>query len=251
MKNRILVVEDEDKLRRVIELQLQSAGYEVDKAGTAEEALRLADRADLVLTDLRLPGMDGLELLSPAAPPGRASSGGGDDGLRHRRERGRGHEGGRHRFPAEAVLARSPDGGDRQGAGVPRPARREPRAARGTRPALRVRQHRGAQPGHAGDLRHHHARGAHARHGAAGRRERRRQGPDRPRHSLPFAAPRPALRQDQLHGHPGKPDGERTVRLRERAPSPAPAPRSRASSSRPTPARCSWTRSATSPAPSR
>ena len=42
-----------------------SAGFEVEKAGTAEEALKLVDRADLILTDLRLPGMDGLELLSP------------------------------------------------------------------------------------------------------------------------------------------------------------------------------------------
>ncbi|HWQ53891.1 MAG TPA: sigma-54 dependent transcriptional regulator [Bryobacteraceae bacterium] len=63
MKKRILVVEDEEKLRRVIELQLVSSGYDVDKAGTAEDALKLADRADLVLTDLRLPGIDGLELL--------------------------------------------------------------------------------------------------------------------------------------------------------------------------------------------
>jgi DNA-binding NtrC family response regulator len=64
VKERILVVEDEEKLRRVIELQLSSAGYEVDKAATAEEAIRLLDRADMVVTDLRLPGMDGLELLS-------------------------------------------------------------------------------------------------------------------------------------------------------------------------------------------
>ncbi len=64
MKHCVLVVEDEAKLRRVIELQLQSAGYEVDKAGSAEEALRLVDRASLVLTDLKLPGMDGLEFLS-------------------------------------------------------------------------------------------------------------------------------------------------------------------------------------------
>ncbi|MFN3322204.1 MAG: sigma-54-dependent transcriptional regulator [Bryobacteraceae bacterium] len=64
MPSRVLVIEDEIKLRRVIELQLQSAGFEVDQAGSAEEGLRLIDRADLVITDLRLPGMDGLELLA-------------------------------------------------------------------------------------------------------------------------------------------------------------------------------------------
>jgi len=64
MKPRILVVDDEEKLRRVIELQLTSAGFDVDKAASAEEALKLAERADLVLTDLKLPGMDGLELLA-------------------------------------------------------------------------------------------------------------------------------------------------------------------------------------------
>ena len=63
MKPRILVVDDEEKLRRVIELQLATAGFEVDKAASAEEALKLVERADLVLTDLKLPGMDGLELL--------------------------------------------------------------------------------------------------------------------------------------------------------------------------------------------
>ncbi len=58
------MVEDEEKLRRVIELQLLSAGLEVDKAASGEEGLRLADRADLILTDLRLPGIDGLELMA-------------------------------------------------------------------------------------------------------------------------------------------------------------------------------------------
>lgn len=64
MKQRILVVEDEEKLRRVIQLQLSSAGFEVDQAGTAEEALPLMDRADLILTDLKLPGMSGLDMLA-------------------------------------------------------------------------------------------------------------------------------------------------------------------------------------------
>ena len=64
MKKRVLVVEDEEKLRRVVELQLVSAGCEVDKAATAEEGVKVVDRADLVLTDLRLPNMDGLGLLA-------------------------------------------------------------------------------------------------------------------------------------------------------------------------------------------
>ena len=64
MKATILVVEDEEKLRRVIELQLKTAGYEVEQAGTAEDALKLADRADVILTDLRLPGQSGVELLN-------------------------------------------------------------------------------------------------------------------------------------------------------------------------------------------
>ena len=39
MKKRILVVEDEEKLRRVLELLLASAGFDVDKAATAEDGL--------------------------------------------------------------------------------------------------------------------------------------------------------------------------------------------------------------------
>ena len=63
MKPNVLIVEDEEKLRRVMELRLSGEGYEVTQAGSAEEALSLAPRADLILSDLRLPGMDGLKLL--------------------------------------------------------------------------------------------------------------------------------------------------------------------------------------------
>ena len=62
-KQTVLVIEDEEKLRRVIGLHLSSDGYGVKAVGTAEEALKLAGDADLVLTDLKLPGMDGLALL--------------------------------------------------------------------------------------------------------------------------------------------------------------------------------------------
>ena len=60
---KILVIEDEEKHRRVLGLHLASKGFEVKAAGTAEEGLKHAADADLVLTDLKLPGMDGLEMM--------------------------------------------------------------------------------------------------------------------------------------------------------------------------------------------
>jgi DNA-binding NtrC family response regulator len=63
MKPTILIVEDEDKLRRVLELQLTAAGYDVWKASNGAEGLRLAGQAALVLTDLQMPGMSGLEMI--------------------------------------------------------------------------------------------------------------------------------------------------------------------------------------------
>ncbi len=60
---RVLLVEDEEKLRRVLSLQLQGSGYEVVQTTSAEEALKLSERADIIVTDLKLPGMDGLSLL--------------------------------------------------------------------------------------------------------------------------------------------------------------------------------------------
>jgi DNA-binding NtrC family response regulator len=61
--SRILIVEDEDKLRRVIQLHLESAGFEILTAANADQAMPLAPSANLVLTDLRLPGMDGLRFI--------------------------------------------------------------------------------------------------------------------------------------------------------------------------------------------
>ncbi len=60
---KVLVIEDEEKQRRVLGLHLSSCGFEVKAAGTAEEALKHAADVDLVLTDLKLPGMDGLAMM--------------------------------------------------------------------------------------------------------------------------------------------------------------------------------------------
>ena len=60
---RILVVEDEEGVRKVITRLLASAGYDVVEAATGEEALeRFAGDVKLVLTDVIMPGMGGAEL---------------------------------------------------------------------------------------------------------------------------------------------------------------------------------------------
>ncbi|MFW6089786.1 MAG: sigma-54-dependent transcriptional regulator [Gemmatimonadota bacterium] len=61
----VLVVEDDDHLRKLLEEELTDAGHAVRAARTAEQAEdRLtAEPADLIVCDLRLPGRDGLELL--------------------------------------------------------------------------------------------------------------------------------------------------------------------------------------------
>jgi DNA-binding NtrC family response regulator len=61
----ILVVDDERTLARAIKAYLQESGYEVEVAGDAETALPLLGslRPDVVITDVRLPGMDGITLL--------------------------------------------------------------------------------------------------------------------------------------------------------------------------------------------
>jgi DNA-binding response OmpR family regulator len=59
---RILVVDDEPQIRRIMRTELTSAGYEVDDAKTGEEALGKVRefRPDLVLLDINMPGMGGL-----------------------------------------------------------------------------------------------------------------------------------------------------------------------------------------------
>jgi DNA-binding NtrC family response regulator len=61
----ILIVEDEAKMRRLLELNLGEDGFTTFSAGDAEAALKLLreNPIDLVLTDLKLPGMNGLEFL--------------------------------------------------------------------------------------------------------------------------------------------------------------------------------------------
>jgi DNA-binding NtrC family response regulator len=64
----ILIIEDEAKMRRLLELNLGDDGFKTLSAGDAETGLKLlaSEPVDLVLTDLKLPGLSGLELLQAA-----------------------------------------------------------------------------------------------------------------------------------------------------------------------------------------
>lgn len=64
-KPKILVVEDQSELRIVFEWALKKGHYEVVTAQSARQALRLLEQKsfDLILTDLAMPGMNGIELI--------------------------------------------------------------------------------------------------------------------------------------------------------------------------------------------
>ncbi len=213
MKNCVLVVEDEDKLRRVIELQLRSCGYDVEQAGTAEEGLRLADHAHVVVTDLRLPGMNGLQLL---------------DALRRQNSN----------TPVIVMTAfgtiENAVEAMKSGAAdfLLKPFSLE-HLVTVVQKALEVRALRaenlqlkeeldqrfafdniiGRSTAMQEIFAHGGARRANPRDGAALRREWRRQRPDRARHPLPLSASRPALCEDQLHCIAREPDGKRVIRI--------------------------------------
>ena len=62
---RLLLVEDDESARRLLEAYLVRSGYRVDEAGTAADAMRAWDahRADLILLDLGLPDADGVDVV--------------------------------------------------------------------------------------------------------------------------------------------------------------------------------------------
>ncbi|MEW6117059.1 MAG: response regulator [Nitrospirota bacterium] len=66
MTERLLIVEDEDTLCESLRRVFTREGYEVDIAGSAEAALELLKESsyDLIITDIILPGISGIELLS-------------------------------------------------------------------------------------------------------------------------------------------------------------------------------------------
>ncbi len=62
---RILVVDDEETIRQLYQEELQDAGYDVEVAADGRQALQAVEqrRPDLMTIDIKMPGMDGIELL--------------------------------------------------------------------------------------------------------------------------------------------------------------------------------------------
>ncbi len=65
MSDRLLIVDDEQSMREFLEIMLSQEGYQVLLAANGEEGLEIykKERPDLILTDVKMPGMDGLDLI--------------------------------------------------------------------------------------------------------------------------------------------------------------------------------------------
>jgi PAS domain S-box-containing protein len=65
MENKILLVDDEEGIRKVLSISLTDSGYKVLTAANGDEALKIfkKDKPPIVLTDIKMPGIDGITLL--------------------------------------------------------------------------------------------------------------------------------------------------------------------------------------------
>ena len=108
-QRRILVVDDEPAIRQSLGGVLEDEGYTVSAVESGESCLAALPGAgfELVLLDIWLPGVDGLEVLAriQEIPFARAAGGGDHLGPRQHRSGGEGHQAGSVRFSGEAALA--------------------------------------------------------------------------------------------------------------------------------------------------
>ena len=120
----ILIVEDKDSMRNMLHETLTEEGYRVDSAANGKQAFDLVSNKsyDLVLTDLRMPEVDGLTLLNKVKELDSRYVGDRHDRLRHDRGRGRGDETGGVRLSHQAVRHRASLRAGRPGARKPPPA---------------------------------------------------------------------------------------------------------------------------------
>ncbi len=246
-KRKVLVVDDEAGVRESLRMVLKEQ-YEPLLASSGEEALgMLAEtRPDVVLLDIVMPGMDGLEVLEDACAPdsprlpvimltATKTVKTAVDRHEARRVRLR-HQAVRRRGAAASSSTRRPR--------TPPSCARSRSCARRSGGATASTTSSARSRAHAGGLPHRRHRRAAQDHGPDHRRERHREGADRQGDPLPEPARAAAAGHAQLRRDPREPARERAVRPRARLVHRRPREASSASSSWRTRARSSSTRSA-------
>ena len=142
---RILVADDHDSLRRgIVPARCRTREHEVDEAPNGNVAIEKLHegQCDVVLSDLKMGGSDGLDVLRTregAAPDERGHP---DDGVRIGPHGGRGDEDRRVRLRAEAVRDRGDGAQGREGPRAPPPQARDRVPAPHAAGHLRLRSHR-------------------------------------------------------------------------------------------------------------
>ncbi len=71
----ILVVDDEERIRRLVRMYLEKEGYTLDEAADGDQGLQMANETDydVILLDVMMPGKDGIEDLS-GNPQGKGNT---------------------------------------------------------------------------------------------------------------------------------------------------------------------------------
>ena len=125
----MLVVDDHAAARESVIDVLRQAGYAVEGLASAVEALPLLERKafDVVITDLQMPGIDGLEFIRQIVAAAAADAGDHDHGPRDDRFGGRGDAVRGVRLPGKAVRRRTAGAAGRPGDGAPAAVRAETR----------------------------------------------------------------------------------------------------------------------------
>ncbi len=104
--NRVLVADDDGGMRAALEARFLRRGWRVETAADAGEALERFRRGmhPLIVTDIRMPGGDGLQRHARGPHPGPAHGGDSADRLRQCSRRGVCHEGRRLRLSGQAGM---------------------------------------------------------------------------------------------------------------------------------------------------
>ena len=207
----ILIVDDESQIRSSLQGVLEDEGYKTLLAGSGEECLDMLRHksVDVVLLDIWLPGIDGLETLEKLVETRRPSRSHHDLRTRQHRDRGARHQAGRLRFSREAALHRAHADRSEERHRSQAPAQREPGIQEAVPGAQRHRRRQHSDEGAAPADR---ADGADQRPRADLRRVGHRQGTGGARHPRAEPAQRRHVRRGQLRRHSRRPHRERAVR---------------------------------------